>query len=299
MLRSSQEPIFGETGDRMIQAVDRALRILTVLQGGRRMSLGEIATAIDLAPSTVHGLVRTLLAHGMVQQEIDSGRYRLGPATLRLGNVYLDTLELRSRVAIWAEGLGRRTGCAVRTAVLLFDEVVVVAHEPRPDGTRQMPEVGIVIPAHASALGKALLAFQPDFKAGDDLRSMTGETITEPAALDEQLEQIRSTGIATEVEEAVLGECAAAAPVFDSRMKPPGRSPGGAAATLAAGPRSDRRVARYRAYRFPRARRASMAAPVLWPSGHAHGPTRKLDGAQKSPTRRRNRGSCVCSRGSV
>ena len=79
----------------MIQAVDRALRILTVLQGGRRMSLGEIATAIELAPSTVHGLVRTLLAHGMVQQESDSGRYRLGPATLRLGNVYLESLELR------------------------------------------------------------------------------------------------------------------------------------------------------------------------------------------------------------
>ena len=199
----------------MIQAVDRALRILTVLQGGRRMSLGEIATAIDLAPSTVHGLVRTLLAHGMVQQEIDSGRYRLGPATLRLGNVYLDTLELRSRVAIWAEGLARRTGCAVRTAVLLFDEVVVVAHEPRPDGTRQMPEVGIVIPAHASALGKALLAFQSDYKA-EDLRSMTGETIIDPAVLADQLEQIRSSGIATEVEEAVLGECAAAAAVFDS-----------------------------------------------------------------------------------
>ena len=199
----------------MIQAVDRALRILTVLQGGRRMSLGEIAAAIDLAPSTVHGLVRTLLAHGMVQQEIDSGRYRLGPATLRLGNVYLDTLELRSRVAIWAEGLARRTGCAVRTAVLLFDEVVVVAHEPRPDGTRQMPEVGIVIPAHASALGKALLAFQSDYKA-DELRSMTGETIIDSAVLADQLEQIRSSGIATEVEEAVLGECAAAAPVFDS-----------------------------------------------------------------------------------
>jgi DNA-binding IclR family transcriptional regulator len=199
----------------MIQAVDRALRILTVLQGGRRMSLGEIATAIDLAPSTVHGLVRTLLAHGMVGQELDSGRYRLGPATLRLGNVYLDTLELRSRVAIWTEGLARRTGCAVRTAVLLFDEVVVVAHEPRPDGTRQMPEVGIVIPAHASALGKALLAFGPDREA-TELRSMTGETVTDPAVLAGQLEQARTTGIATEVEEAVLGECAVAATVFDS-----------------------------------------------------------------------------------
>lgn len=200
----------------MIQAVDRALRILAVLGGGRRMSLSEIAAAIDLAPSTVHGLVRTLLAHGMVQQEKDSGRYRLGPATLRLGNIYLDTLELRSRVAIWAEGLARRTGCAVRTAVLLNEEVVVVAHEPRPDGTRQMPEVGIVIPAHASALGKALLAFSAYEVPAGPLRSMTGDTVTDPAVLAEQLDSVRQTGIANEVEEAVLGECGLAAVVFDA-----------------------------------------------------------------------------------
>jgi len=179
------------------------------------MTLSELSGRLDLAPSTTHGIVRTLVEHGMVVQERGSNRYQLGPAVLRLGNVYLDTLELRSRVAIWAEGLARRTGCAVRTAVLLFDEVVVVAHEPRPDGTRQMPEVGIVIPAHASALGKALLAFQSDYKA-DDLRSMTGETITDPTVLADQLEQIRSSGIATEDEEAVLGECGAAAPVFDA-----------------------------------------------------------------------------------
>ena len=91
----------------MIQSVDRALRILTVLQGERRMSLGEISAAVALAPSTVHGIIRTLLAHGMVQQERDSGRYRLGPATLRLGNVYLDSLELRSRVSPWAEDLAQ------------------------------------------------------------------------------------------------------------------------------------------------------------------------------------------------
>ena len=87
----------------------------------------------------------------------------------------------------------------MRTAVLLFDEIVVVAHEPRPDGTRQMPEVGIVIPAHASALGKVLLAFQSDYKA-EDLRSMTGETIIDPSVLADQLKRIRSSGIATEAE---------------------------------------------------------------------------------------------------
>ncbi|HEV7469359.1 MAG TPA: IclR family transcriptional regulator [Pseudonocardia sp.] len=199
----------------MIQAVDRALRILAVLQGGR-MSLGDIAARAGLPPSTVHGIVRTLLAHGMVVQERDSGRYRLGPATLRLGNVYLDTLELRARVAPWAAELARRTGCAVRTGVLLLGEVVVVVHEPRPDGTRQMPEVGIVIPAHACALGKALLAHDPAAAAAVTLRSMTGGTVTDRAALDAELAEVRRTGLAVEVEEAVLGEYGLAAPLADA-----------------------------------------------------------------------------------
>ena len=203
----------------MIQSVDRALRILAVLQGDHRLSLGDIAQRLDLPPSTVHGIIRTLLAHRMVVQEHDSGQYRLGPAVLTLGNVYLDTLELRSRVIPWAEDLARRTGLAVRTAVLLVNEVVVVHHEPRPDGSRQMPEVGIVIPAHACALGKALLAFDDEttdeLLDADPLRSMTGETITDPAALRAQLEEVRATGVAEEAEEAVLGECGVAAVLGD------------------------------------------------------------------------------------
>ncbi|MDT4997617.1 MAG: hypothetical protein QOD45_1685, partial [Pseudonocardiales bacterium] len=81
----------------MIQSVDRAIRVLVALQGGRRMTLSELAGRLDLPASTVHGIVRTLVGHGMVVQEHGSGRYQLGPAVLRLGNVYLDTLELRSK----------------------------------------------------------------------------------------------------------------------------------------------------------------------------------------------------------
>lgn len=203
----------------MIQSVDRALRILALLQGDHRLSLGEIAQRLSLPASTVHGIMRTLLAHRMVVQEHDSGHYRLGPAVLTMGNVYLDTLELRSRVAPWADDLARRTGLAVRTAVMLIDDVVVVHHEPRPDGSRQMPEVGIVIPAHASALGKAILAFDDELAdgvlEGGPLRSMTGETVTDRRALRSQLDQTRVTGIAEEVEEAVLGECGVASVLSD------------------------------------------------------------------------------------
>jgi DNA-binding IclR family transcriptional regulator len=202
----------------VIQSVDRAIRVLTALGGSRRMALSELATRLELPPSTVHGLVRTLVAHGLVVQERGSSRYQLGPAVLRLGNVYLDTIELRSKAVPWAEDVARRTGFAVRTAVLLLDDVVIIHHEPRPDGSRQMPEVGIVIPAHASALGKAILAFggEPGQSAlSEPLRSMTGETLTSRSALTEQFGPIRESGLAFEEEEALLGECGVAAPVFD------------------------------------------------------------------------------------
>jgi DNA-binding IclR family transcriptional regulator len=204
----------------VIQSVDRSIRILLALQGARRLSLSELAARLQLPSSTVHGILRTLAAHGMVEQEPGSLRYMLGPAVLRLSNVYLDSLEFRSRAQRWTEELARRTGAAVRAGVLLLDDVIIVHHEPRPDGSRQMPEVGFVIPAHASALGKALLAFRPDDAARvlqtTELRRMTGETIIDPGSFTGHLGEVSRGGVATEHDEAVLGESSVASPVFDA-----------------------------------------------------------------------------------
>jgi DNA-binding IclR family transcriptional regulator len=201
----------------VIQSVDRAIRILNVLKGARLVSLKEIAGRLDLPASTTHGIIKTLVAHGMVEQESDSGRYKLGPAVLLLGNVYLDTLELRTRSIRWAEEVAKRTGYAVRVGVLLSEDVVIIHHEPRPDGTRQMPEVGIVIPAHASALGKAILARRSsdaDRLLGRTLNNMTGETIVDPDEFRKELATVRVTGIANERDEAVLGESGQGAPIL-------------------------------------------------------------------------------------
>lgn len=201
----------------MIQSVDRAARVLFALQGERRLGIAELAVRLELAPSTVHGIVKTLAAHHLVVQDPGSGRYQLGPAVLRLGNVYLDTLELRSRAVPWSEELSRRTGMAVRIGVLAGDEVVIIHHEARPDGSRQMPEIGLVIPAYASALGKAQLAFSAadaERVLASAHRSMTGDTITDPAELRTHLGAIGRTALAEENDEAVLGESSIAAPIF-------------------------------------------------------------------------------------
>ena len=96
--------------------------------------------------------------------------------------------------------------------------MIIIHHNRRTDGSEQMPETGLSIPAHASALGEVLLAYNPD--AADELlsrprRSLTGDTITDPATLALQFAQIVERGIATEEDEAVLGESSIAAPVAD------------------------------------------------------------------------------------
>jgi DNA-binding IclR family transcriptional regulator len=87
----------------------------------------------------------------------------------------------------------------------------------RPDSTLQILEVGAELPLHASALGKAMLAYSPE--AIEDLLAeppprLTSRTLT-PAALREELGEARERGFAREKDEAILGESSIASPIFD------------------------------------------------------------------------------------
>lgn len=203
----------------MIQAIDRAAKVLSSLSGARHLGITELATVLELPPSTVHGIVKSLQQHGLVAKEPGSNRYMLGPALLKLSNVYLDTLDVRARAMRWTVELSRRTGLAVRLGAELFDEVIVIHANPRPDGSEQMPETGLSIPAHASAMGKVLLAYNPEYASlvlSRPLRSLTGDTITDAAELSTVLAHVASRGLATEEDEAVLGESSVAAPIVDA-----------------------------------------------------------------------------------
>jgi DNA-binding IclR family transcriptional regulator len=201
----------------MIQAIDRAAKILSSLQGARHLGISELAAALELPPSTVHGIVKSLQQHGLVAKEPNGNRYMLGPALLKLSNVYLDTLDVRARGMRWTQELARRTGLSVRLGAELFDEVIIIHHNRRPDGSQQMLETGLTIPDHASSMGKILLAYDLNLAADlpAQLRSLTGDTITDPAELRAQLVEVAERGLATEHDEAVLGESSVAAPVVD------------------------------------------------------------------------------------
>src|SRR3954452_20411287 len=146
-----------------IQSVDRAARILKALASGpRRLGVSQLPDHLGLSRPTVHGLLQTLAAHRLVEQDRGSHKSQLGAGLLHLGNSYLDLNELRARSLVHAERLATRTGAAVRVGVLHGAVGPIVPHVFRPDAAFQVLEVGARLPAHATALGKAMLAFAPD-----------------------------------------------------------------------------------------------------------------------------------------
>ncbi|MDX6411441.1 MAG: hypothetical protein QOE91_957, partial [Gaiellaceae bacterium] len=180
----------------MIQSVDRAIRILKVLAAGPgRLGVSELSDRLGLAKGTVHGLLRTLQEHGLVEQHADSDKYQLGPQLLQLSGRYLDLSELRARSLAWSELLAVRADEAVRVGVAHGAGVLVVHHVFRPDSTLQILEVGSVLPLHATALGKAVLAYVGDDVRDDllqdELARLTGQTLCTAPALEDALARAR------------------------------------------------------------------------------------------------------------
>lgn len=209
-----------------IQSVDRAAGILEALASGpKRLGVSDLADRLGLARPTVHGLLQTLRAHGFVEQDPESGKYQLGPGLLHLGASYLDISELRGRSVVFAESLAERLNLSVRVGVLFRDSVLVVHHAFKPDAAFQVLEVGAELPIHATALGKALLAFEPDQLLADltetPLPKLTRRTLS-ATGLRRALAETRRTGTAWERDEAVIGESSVAAPVFHRTGRPAG-----------------------------------------------------------------------------
>ena len=206
---------------RPIQSIERAAQALRLLSARtRRMSLMELAGEMGLPKGTAFGILRTLQQVGFVEKDAESGKYQLGPALLHLGSTYLDGNELRARALKWADSLAARSGEEVRIGTLHDSRVLVVHHVFRPDDSYQVLQVGALLPLHATAMGKALLAANTYLLAQlgeQELTRFTASTITDSATLARDLETVRERGWAADFEELVEGEVSLAVPVMDRR----------------------------------------------------------------------------------
>ena len=204
-----------------IQSIERAAAILRLLSGrSRRLGVAELAGELGLPKGTVHGILRTLQYVGFVEQDSDSGKYQLGAALLHMGSSYLDGNELRTRALNWADALATQSGESVRIGTLHENQVLIVHHVFRPDDSRQALEVGSLVPAYATALGKALLSRHRYLAAeiiGDHLPSFTPATVTDVYRLRRELDEASERGWAGEVGELFPETASIAAAIEDRR----------------------------------------------------------------------------------
>lgn len=204
----------------LLRTVRNALGALEQLAAaGRPLGVTELGRRLGLPPSSTHRLLATLVATGYAVPVVGTGRYRSGPALVRLGTRSTPPPLLRDVAHPVLDRLAEATGETAHLAVLDGLDVVAIDHVAA-HGHRHAAEehpVGSRMPAHATALGLAMLAFRPDVAdalIGAGLRRLTSETIADPAALARRLAEVRRRGYATNVRGWRAGTAGVAAPIL-------------------------------------------------------------------------------------
>jgi DNA-binding IclR family transcriptional regulator len=189
-----------------VKSAGRTLDVLEALAGspGRR-SLGGLARDLAIPKSSLHAILRTMIRRGWVEADATGTRFGLGIRALQVGAAYLETDDTAGLLAGVLDALSREFGETVHLGRLDGPHVVYLAKRESVHRLRLYSAIGRRLPAHATALGKALLAERAD-EAVDRLLSwplaaLTPRTITEPGALHEELAEIRRRGYAVDREE--------------------------------------------------------------------------------------------------
>lgn len=195
-----------------VKSADRALNILEYLAAGRvPRSPTEIAEALGIPRSSLHGLLRTLQSRGWVtMEEGDFGlRYGIGPQALTVGGAYLLSDDLVRRSAEVMDALSLELGETIHLGELQGSEVLYVAKRDAHHNLRLMTGVGVRVPAYATGLGKMLLS-DLDQRSLEALFSrprppITSKSLVSNADLFSELTATVARGYAMDDEESTEG----------------------------------------------------------------------------------------------
>jgi DNA-binding IclR family transcriptional regulator len=204
-VQSTEPNIDDDAEDRQrsgVQSLGRAFAILEEVARHREgIGLAELSKLVGLHNSTTFHLAKTMVSLGYMRQERDSKRYRVGRPLFALAASALDEIEMVNLATPILEDLSRESGESGHFAVRMGDSVVVIARTSGAGAFQLTDRVGVVRPAHCTALGKIILAsLRPDqlkrFLERVELKPSTKKSITDPSALLRQITEIRRDAIA-------------------------------------------------------------------------------------------------------
>jgi IclR family transcriptional regulator, KDG regulon repressor len=213
-----------DAGDRQrigVQSLGRAFSILEEVARHRDgIGLADLSKRVGLHNSTTFHLAKTMVSLGYIRQERETKRYRIGRPLFALAASALDEIEMASVATPLLEDLSAQTGESSHFAVRMGDTVVVIARTSGAGAFQLTDRVGVVRPAHCTALGKVILAsLRPDqlerFLERVELVPSTEKSITSIPILLREIEEIRRTGIAFDDGEFNIEVRCVAVPVTD------------------------------------------------------------------------------------
>ena len=145
-----------------LSSVTTAMRLLKAFSEDEvEIGISALAKRLGIAKSTVHRLAVTLVAEGMLEQDRDSGKYRLGVALFRLGALVRRRMEVSNEARPYLYSLRETINESVHLAILDGTEIMYVYNLESTQAMRVRSDVGVRKPAHSTAEGQAILAFQP------------------------------------------------------------------------------------------------------------------------------------------
>jgi IclR family transcriptional regulator, acetate operon repressor len=203
--------------DGSVQSVHRAVSILQVLALHGAAGVTEIAEALGVHKSTVFRLLATLESRGLVEQNSERGRYRLGYGVVQLaaGATKMDDLSLLSRPI--CRQLAETVRETVNVVVHDGRAVISIAQVLGTPAITTVNWIGQRTPLHATSAGKVFLAHMDperlDALLAEGLETYTPHTIVDPATLKQQLALVRERGYAATMDEHEIGLAAIGAPI--------------------------------------------------------------------------------------
>lgn len=206
-----------------LSSVRNAARLLKEFgRGDRDIGVTELSRRLGIGKSTAHRLLSTLAEERLLEQDPETGAYRLGLAMYELGASVALHNDLHEACSPVIDQLRNATRETVQVAVLDGREVVYVERRESPQTLRLFGRVGHRNDAHCTSTGKLLLAYLSEdelevLMRGWRLERKTPYTITDPRALRSALAEVRRHGWAENVNESELGAASIAAPVRNER----------------------------------------------------------------------------------
>lgn len=202
-----------------VESINRGFKLLTIIcRSNRPLTLSELSKESDLSISTIQRLTYTLQCLGLLDRDQRSKKYRVGPEMITLSFAVIDNLTLKNVAYPYMQQLSKQLDEVVALMALSGTQMILIESIKTSQILNVSTSSGTNVPWHATASGKAILAFLPEPEVEailkqNGLNKYTENTVTSLKTFKRLLLGVKKRGFATAIDENAHGMGAVAAPV--------------------------------------------------------------------------------------